>query len=129
MWALLLIIVVGAQAQFVMPETCTNAYMEFCFLKYVDADHDNAINATEWDDFQSTRCGQIIGQIQGTSGEDVIAACDMTHDGLLTVADFDAPNACTQAWALQYTICMMCDMCEALPPITEAPSEAPTAAP
>ena len=111
---LLFLLLVGAHAQFTMPDTCNNTYMTYCFGKYVDMNHDNAINATEWEDFQSTSCGQQIGQIQGTNGTDVVAACDVNGDGVLTEADYDAPNACTQAWAVQYTICIMCDLCESL---------------
>lgn len=47
------------------------------------------------------------------NGYAILAACDKDGDGGLTVADYYDEHSCIRGTAYMYTICRLCEICEA----------------
>lgn len=75
-----------------------------CFKQLVDYNHDNAITAAEIDLFLGTTTMH-----PHLTGAMILNMCDLTKDGVLTIADWTPPNACLRA---PEKINLMCKLCE-----------------
>jgi hypothetical protein len=75
-----------------------------CLSTYVDKDHDNSITPAEFSTFFADKPGRDMTRI-------IFQRCDKNRDNLLTIADWNATNACVTE---QYAIVRMCEICKNL---------------
>jgi hypothetical protein len=76
---------------------------------HVDMNADGFINVTEINHYVLyDPCNSGPSRI---TGERVIADCDKNNDGLISVADYDAPDSCSTRLGLMRIICVQYNKC------------------
>ena len=83
-----------------------------CFEQLIDLNHDSIITAADIDHFVMTSTCINPRVHDYVTGEKILKMCDTNNDGLLTLTDWTAPNACLQGPAEKINlVCEACQRC------------------
>lgn len=105
------LVVAGVNSQ-VYP--CTRERIISCASTWLDSDSSGNVTVNEINHYTLYRpCGPDPTHM---IGEDVMSACDLNGDGVLSEADYDGENSCMNVDALRTVICIKCEACEAWNP-------------
>jgi hypothetical protein len=82
-----------------------------CFRDLIDLNKDSTITIAELDHFlanQNCINKKITSHITGTH---IMNTCDFNHDGILTLSDWTATNACVSTPHRIEMVCVLCERC------------------
>lgn len=89
---------------------CTRERIVDCLLMWLDGDGSGNVTAAEINHYTVYRpCGPDPTHM---IGEDVVSACDVNGDGVLSESDYDGDHSCMNVDALRTVICIKCEACE-----------------